>query len=72
MFWKKKNDPQVISYDQLMDRISRMEGKITRLDAEVLDLMTSQKVIRDKVLRKIRVDPEAKDENIDGFGIPFA
>jgi len=50
MFWNKpKNVEQA-----LVDRVSKLETRLTRLEAEILDVATAQDIIRNKVLRKIQ------------------
>lgn len=50
--------------ETLSERVGRLEKRITRLEAEQLDLATAQDIIRDKVLRKIQVKkaPEPESE----------
>lgn len=38
----------------LSDEIRKINARLSRLDAEILDLATSQDIIRNKVLRKIQ------------------
>lgn len=71
MFWNKTatNDPR----DTNSEEISRLKSRINRLEAEVLDIMTAQEVIRDKVLRKIRLKDRNTEDESDSdtvFGIP--
>lgn len=48
----------------LVQRISKLETRITLLDAEIMDLATAQDILRNKVLRKIqgRSRPEQLEE----------
>lgn len=50
-----------------LDRVSAVEKRLTRLEAEILDVATSQDIIRNKVLRKIqsRKVPEEEEESKD-------
>ncbi len=66
IFNKKKTekDPET-----LLERVSRLEKRITRVEAENLDLMTAISILRDKVLRKIQFknpkeEPEAESKDI--------
>lgn len=68
MFWNKKG-----SGDTTLEEITHLKARINRLEAEVLDIMTAQEVIRDKVLRKIRLksrDPEDQENSDTWGGIP--
>ena len=70
MFWQKWKDsskdedlPESVS-----ERLDRLEKKMTRLSAEMLDVMTSVQILRDKVLKKIkfkRGDEKDEDESKD-------
>ena len=66
MFWQKWKDsskdedlPESVS-----ERLDRLEKKMTRLSAEMLDVMTSVQILRDKVLKKIKFKRgDEKDED---------
>jgi len=46
--------------------------KITRLEAEVLDIATAQDIIRNKVLRKIQTKKGKEEEETEAWaGIPL-
>lgn len=45
------------------ERLRKVETHLCRIDAEILDLATGQSIIRDKVLRKIRVPKEEESTN---------
>ncbi len=49
-----------------------LKSRLIKMDSEILDLATSQDIIRNKVLRKIqnKKPTEEENEDIDGFGIP--
>lgn len=57
--------------EALLERVKRLESKIQRLDADILDLATAHEIIRDKVLRKIQFKKEDKvdkeDKEVDRF-----
>ena len=50
-----------------LDRVSAVEKRLSRLEAEILDVATAQDIIRNKVLRKIqsRKAPEEEEESKD-------
>jgi len=50
-----------------LDRVSAVEKRLSRLEAEILDVATAQDIIRNKVLRKIqsRKVPEEEQESKD-------
>jgi hypothetical protein len=55
------------------DRLKKVETRLTRLEAEILDVATAQDIIRNKVLRKIqskRVPEEEETDEINFKGIP--
>ena len=52
-----KREPDVSIKDDLAilsDEVRKINARLSRLDAEILDLATSQDIIRNKVLRKIQ------------------
>jgi len=55
----KRMDNVSIPYNE---RILRIESRLTRLEADILDLATAQDIIRNKVLRKIQYKKEEKEE----------
>lgn len=63
IFWNKKEKPAIKT--DYLEEIAHLKSRITRLEAEVLDIMTAQEVIRDKVLRKIRLKSRTEDEEND-------
>lgn len=67
-FFKKEKEPETS-----LERISRLEKRLTRLEAEILDLATSQDIIRNKVLRKIQSKKEEEKESglVPGFSSNF-
>lgn len=71
LFWKKKAVESV--EPTLKEEVRQLKAKITRLDSEVLDLITAQEILRNKVLRKIQAkkDTESEQNNIDWGGIPL-
>lgn len=56
----------------LKDELKSLKARITRIESEVLDIMTAQEIIRNKVLRKIQAKkPEAEEEDTETWaGIP--
>ena len=64
-------NPVVSNQIQLLrEEVRALSSKVTRLDAEILDVATAQEIIRNKVLRKIqgkKKDQEAETET-DNFG----
>jgi len=66
--FQKKEQPETS-----LERISRLEKRLTRLEAELLDLATSQDIIRNKVLRKIQFKKEEEKETgiVPGFSSTF-
>lgn len=55
-FWRG-NKPQP-EPETCAERVSKLEKRLTRMEAELLDLATAQDIIRDKVLRKIQIKRE--------------
>jgi len=51
-FFKEKKPENVP--ETFGERLSRVEKRLTRMEAEILDVATAQDIIRDKVLRKIQ------------------
>jgi hypothetical protein len=67
-FFKKK-EPENVP-ETFGERLSRVEKRLTRMEAEILDVATAQDIIRDKVLRKIQVqkpkpEPQESEEKED-------
>ena len=53
--FKRENDVNIKDdLAILSDEIRKINARLSRLDAEILDLATSQDIIRNKVLRKIQ------------------
>lgn len=55
--WLKRPEKIVESSD-----VTALRARVTRLEADILDLYTAQDAIRDKVLRKIQQKRQEKDE----------
>lgn len=70
LFWKKKSAENVDL--TLKEEVRVMKSKLTRLESEVLDIITSLDIIRNKVLRKIQIkkDINTEDESEEWGGIP--
>lgn len=71
MFWNKwrKDDYEP---DQ-SEEIAGIKARITRMETEILDIMQSQQLIRDKIMRKIRLKTqETEEEEGTWAGIPKA
>lgn len=60
MFWNK---PQNVD-KTLQKRIEELENRTTKLESDFLAVLLDQKVLRDKVLRKIQFkrEPETEQE----------
>ncbi len=71
-FWNSKKEENVEA--TCNDRIKRLESKVMRQEAEILDLITAQDILRNKVLRKIQSkrQPEEEEEDDNYKGLPFA
>lgn len=71
-FWNKKTPEKV--EPTLEERLKRMEGRITLLEAETMDLATAHNIIRNKVLKKIQFkkveEEEEKKDLYNGMFIP--
>lgn len=66
MFWNKK--PEKTPLD---DEIRGIKARITRMETEILDIMNSQQLIRDKIMRKMRLKVSDEEEKEDTWaGIP--
>lgn len=61
MFWIKKKLIENVP-DTLLERVSKLEKRLTRVEAEILDVATAQDIIRNKVLRKIQSKKSEVDE----------
>lgn len=60
MFWTRKKPENVKeTYEK---RLLAVESKVLQLDTQVLALVLDQKVLRDKVLRKIQFKKPTEDE----------
>ena len=46
----------------LKDEILQLKTRLTRVEAEILDVATAQNIIRDKVLRKIQTKKQPEEE----------
>jgi archaellum component FlaC len=70
MFWAKINGKK--EDETSIERVKRLETRLTRVEAEILDVATAQDIIRNKVLRKIQVKKEVEEEEESGTwaGIP--
>jgi len=62
-FWQTKTKENV--EPTCLERVSRLEARITKLEAENLDLCTAIDIIRNKVLRKIQFKKEVDDTSTD-------
>jgi len=60
LFWTNKRSENVDPTYQ--EQLKRMQVRITKLEAETLELMTALDIIRNKVLRKIQFKKEDKEE----------
>jgi hypothetical protein len=66
IFSKKKDKSGVeIVSETTLERVSRLEKRLTRVEAENLDLMTAISILRDKVLRKIQFKNPKEEEETD-------
>lgn len=54
------------------DEIIKLKARINRIESELLDVMTAQEIIRNKVLRKIqsKKQPEEEENGDSWAGIP--
>ena len=68
MFWNRKRE-EYEKIDVESELIS-IKSKIARMEAEILDILTAQATIRDKVLRKIRLKNVDDEELNTWAGIP--
>ena len=61
LFWNKKQPerPEETSKEALR----RLEIRLTRVEAEILEVATAQDIIRNKVLRKIQHKKEDEEED---------
>ena len=60
LFWSKK---EVENVDPtLKEELRSLKARITRLESEILDLMTAQEIIRNKILRKIQSKKDPEEE----------
>lgn len=60
MLWFNKRELK--DDETCLDKIKRIESRITRMEAEILDVATAQDIIRNKVLRKIQYKQDEKEE----------
>jgi len=71
LFKRKQNVETTFKDDItiLEDSIKKMQTRLTRLEAEILDVATAQDIIRNKVLRKIQFKkPSEEEESKDEWG----
>jgi len=68
-FNKKETEKEDLT---LLQRVSKLETRLTRVEAEILDVATAQDIIRNKVLRKIQTkkSPEEEENKDEWGGIP--
>ncbi len=70
MFWTKQKKVDTTTTDE---EIKALKSKINRIETDILDLMQGQVLIRDKIIRKLRLkninEEEEEDENT-WSGIP--
>jgi len=70
-FWKKQGEG---ADESISARVMKIETRLTRVEAEILDIATAQDIIRNKVLRKIQFkkeDTEAdKNDPYGGILLP--
>jgi hypothetical protein len=62
MFWQKWKKEQEVLPESVFDRLDKLEKKMLRLNSEMLDVMTSVQILRDKVLKKIKFKKEEEEE----------
>ncbi len=62
----KKRAVNVVPINET-DNVRLLKARITRLEAEVLDIATAQDIIRNKVLRKIQTKRPKDDENSEDY-----
>jgi len=62
-FWQKQPEDNLPL--TLLGRFSKIEARLTRLEAEILDVATAQDIIRNKVLRKIQPKKYPDEEEED-------
>jgi len=62
-FWNKKPTENVDI--TLKEEIRLLKSRLTRVEAEILDIGTAQDIIRNKVLRKIQYKKPGVSEEID-------
>ena len=85
MFWNyKKDNPKIAgrldahmdilaSISERLAKVENLSGRVAKLEAELLNVMLSQQTMRDKVMKKIRLN-EKKDEEEDSHtwnGLPL-
>lgn len=63
MFFFKKKEENLP--ETSLERLKRLDSKVVRLEAEVLELYTAIDIIRNKVLRKIQFKKEPEKEEKD-------
>lgn len=73
LFWNKK--PVENDEPTLKEEINHLKSRLTKLDAELLDVITAQDILRNKVLRKIQVkkveqEEETQEKPNEWLGIP--
>lgn len=59
-FFMKK--PSEDTEEAFRERVKRIDIRLTRLEADILDLATAQNIMRNKVLRKIQFKKEEEEE----------
>jgi hypothetical protein len=70
MFWKKKAEKAPVAVEPtILEKLLLLEGRISRLEAETLDLMSAQLIIRNKVLRKIQSKTPPPEEEKEPSGL---
>jgi hypothetical protein len=60
----------ILTPETTLERLFKLETRLTRLEAEILDVAVAQDIIRNKIMRKIqnRKDTDDDDKPKDIYG----
>ena len=71
MFWMKSNKPEGVDVS-FLERLKRLENKVSMLEGDILNLNTSVSSIRLKILKKLQLkDAETEQTSQDLYNGMF-
>lgn len=73
MFWNRTKPNKIEENPTINEEISRIKARLVIIEANIMDILLSQQRINEKIIRKIRLKTQEKeDENPEAWaGIPY-